>query len=761
MTVAVLAGAALVAGPVVVQAGTADALASSTITTQGSSTVSLGATISDTATVHGNATNGSPTGTVMFYACQTGTTQTLTPGACSNVGGNHVSASRLTAAAGDTSTAGSGPFSPTSAGTWCFSATYGGDTNYATSADNTTSGNLDANECVLVQTESSTFSSVTTPPNVTLGPSGTVIDTAEVTGNTLGGKPTGTVVFYVCQTGTTQTQTDGACPATGTPEDAGESLQTGSDDASTAPSSAFLPTSPGTWCFSALYEGNANYSAEQDNTSSGNLDANGCVFVATATAAEASTASAGSVTLGPSGSVSDSVTLTGNSLGGSPTGTVAFYACQTGTGQTLSTGPCPATGTPVDASESLSPGSGDTATASSVSFVPDAGGTWCFSVSYGGDTNYSAGSDNTSSGNLDANECFLVTTASSSSSSMVSSASVTIGPSGSVSDTATVTGNAAGGPPSGSVAFYACQTGTTQTLTTGPCPATGTPEDATAPLSSASSDSASATSTGFLPTSTGTWCLSVAYAGDGNYQGSSDNTSSGNLDPAECVLVTQAASSTATVISASHITAGPGGSVTDHVTVTGNTTAGPPTGTVDFYVCGPETADALCASTATAEGTPALAAAGSASATATSSTFSPATQGVYCFAAVYVPAGGANYTGSSDNQTGTLDTNECVSVAPEPYTITSANHATFTVGKNTPFTVTTARPAGTTPPRIKKKGALPRKVKLVNDHNGEATLSGIAIPKKVGTYSITITATFGTGKKKHVATQAFTLHVVS
>jgi len=631
--VAILAGAALAmgtAGALALGAGPADALATSTTSTLVSATsISLGSTVSDTATVQGNPTNGSPTGNVMFFACQTGTSQTLTTGACAAVAGNHVATARLGAAAGNAATASSSMFQPTSAGTWCFSASYAGDSNYGSSADNTTSGNLDANECLLVETENPLLSSVTAPPNITLGPSGSVSDSATVSGNPTGGKPTGTVVFYVCQTGTTQTQTDGPCPATGTPEDAGESLVTGSDDVSTAASSSFTPTSAGTWCFSSVYEGDTNYSAQQDNTSSGNLDANECVFVATATAGEASEVSSGTITLGPAGSVSDSVTLTGNSVGGSPTGTVSFYACRTGTGQTLTTGPCPATGTPEDASETLGAGAGDTATASSMSFMPDAGGTWCFSVTYGGDSSYSAGSDNTSSGNLDAGEC---------------------------------------------------------------------------------------------------------------------------------VLVTVSGSTTSTAISSAHITAGPGGSVTDTVTVTGNATEGPPTGTVRFYVCGPGSADALCPSTAAAEGSPTLGAAGSASATARSASFSPTAGGVYCFAAVYVPAGNADYTGSSDNQAGPIDAHECVSVAPQPYTFTSANHVTATAGKNLQFTV---RTAGSPIPKIKKKGSLPKKVKLVNNHNGTATLMGIPSIKKVGTYNVTLTATFGKGKAKHVATQVFTLKVVS
>jgi hypothetical protein len=60
---------------------------------------------------------------------------------------------------------------------------------------------------------------------------------------------------------------------------------------------------------------------------------------------------------------------------------------------------------------------------------------------------------------------------------------------------------------------------------------------------------------------------------------------------------------------------------------------------------------------------------------------------------------------------------------------------------------------------IKKKGTMSKGLKFVDDHNGSATISGV--PKKAGTFSLTFTATFGTGKAKHVATQAFTLTVVT
>ena len=49
-----------------------------------------------------------------------------------------------------------------------------------------------------------------------------------------------------------------------------------------------------------------------------------------------------------------------------------------------------------------------------------------------------------------------------------------------------------------------------------------------------------------------------------------------------------------------------GGTLTDTATVTGTSVSGLPTGTVDFSVCGPIAAVALCTSSATAVGTAAV-----------------------------------------------------------------------------------------------------------------------------------------------------------
>ena len=521
---------------------------------------------------------------------------------------------------------------------------------------------------------------------VNLGVSGTVTDTVTVQGNATYGSPTGSVTFYVCQTGTSQTPTTGPCtPSLGS--HFGSALLTSApNNASTATSAVFTPTGGGTWCFSAVYGGDANYAMDSDNTDNTNLDANECVLVTTDPSTSYSVISAAQVALGPSGTVTDTVTVQGTVAGGDPTGTVDFFACQTDTSQTYNPGPCPNAGSPVD-SESLLGGVGDTSSAQSATFTPSAAGTWCFSTVYGGDANYTASSDNTYNGNVDANECVLVTTAPAGATSQISSATITLGPTGTVTDLVTVSGNAAGGSPTGQVTFYVCQISNTQTLTTGPCPAVGNGQ-ATETLLAAPSDTATATSPSFTPTSAGTWCFSATYAGDSNYGSTSDNTTNGNLDSNECVLVGKASTTTTTQTSG-NVTFGPSGTATDTVTVTGNSVGGSPSGTVSFYACqtgstGTQT-DGPCAASGTPQSSVALSAEPSDQATTTSTVFTPTAPGTWCFSAVY--NGDANYQSSSDNtDNSNLDANEClfvgavvplVTTQPVNQTVPLGNLATF------------------------------------------------------------------------------------
>jgi hypothetical protein len=90
---------------------------------------------------------------------------------------------------------------------------------------------------------------------------------------------------------------------------------------------------------------------------------------------------------------------------------------------------------------------------------------------------------------------------------------------------------------------------------------------------------------------------------------------------------------------------------------------------------------------------------------------------------------------------------------------TSGPADSVAVGSSVPFPITTS---GSPAPKIKEKGKLPKGVKF-HKGTGSATIKGTPTSTKhrstVGTYHLTLTATFGKGKTKQVVTQAFTLTV--
>jgi Putative Ig domain len=89
-----------------------------------------------TATVTGNATSGSPTGSVSFTECG----PLPSPKACSASADPLGSTVGVTAGSGDTASATSAPLTPDAPGYWCIQTTYTGDANYAVASDKTTDG---------------------------------------------------------------------------------------------------------------------------------------------------------------------------------------------------------------------------------------------------------------------------------------------------------------------------------------------------------------------------------------------------------------------------------------------------------------------------------------------------------------------------------------------------------------------------------------------------------------------------------------------
>ncbi len=245
--------------------------------------------------------------------------------------------------------------------------------------------------------------------------------------------------------------------------------------------------------------------------------------LATSPSSTTSAPSASSVALGAS--VSDTATVSDPSAVGVPSGTVSFFVC----GPLTSASGCSSGGTALG-TVSLIQGLAN-ATATSSSFVPNATGTWCFRAEYSGDSNYDPSSDGSS------DECFSVSQASASVVSTPSSQSTSLA--GGESDQLTVTGNAAGGSPSGTVSFFICGPFTSASG----CAAGGSAVGAPVPLTAAGGNTATATSATFSPSSPGVWCFRAEFSGDANYRAGSDGSAG------ECFTVLQSGAPSATISS--------------------------------------------------------------------------------------------------------------------------------------------------------------------------------------------------------------------
>jgi hypothetical protein len=213
-------------------------------------------------------------------------------------------------------------------------------------------------------------------------------------------------------------------------------------------------------------------------------------------------------------SVTDMATVTGDATHGSPTGKVSFYECGP-----AATSCSSSTGTAVGGAVDVSAGASNTATATSSAFTPGALGKYCFVAAYGGDSNYNGSSDGSS------DECFTaIANPNGDSTTTVttpSATSITIaGSPSSATDTATVTGDATYGSPTGSVTFYECGPSATSCSSS-----TGTPVGSAVTVNAGSSNTATATSAAFTPSAAGNYCFDAEYSGDGHYKGSSDGSS--------------------------------------------------------------------------------------------------------------------------------------------------------------------------------------------------------------------------------------------
>jgi hypothetical protein len=349
----------------------------------------------------------------------------------------------------------------------------------------------------------------------------------------------------------------------------------------------------------------------------------GCAVVTTAPVTNAT---------GIGSSDADTAAVTGQG-GITPTGDIHFYVCPG------DTGPC-TTGSAgvVDLGTDQVSGSGDTATATSSWYFPGATGGYCFLGVYSGDGHYLPSSDGASS-----DECFTVGSSNATVTTAPTGSSIVVGMSD--SDTATVTGFGTV-TPTGDVHFYVCPGDA------GPCTAdsAGVADLGTDPVSG-SGASATATSAPYSPAAAGGYCFLAVYSGDGNYAPASDGSTT-----QECFTVDAGGSELTTAPSESSIVQG--SYVFDTATVTGDggTT---PTGTVTFYLCGPETDPAAtpCSNgTGSPVGSPVTVSGSGDVATATSATDTPPSTGLYCFFAVY--SGDNHDVAATDGSTAS----ECFSV---------------------------------------------------------------------------------------------------
>ena len=199
------------------------------IVTQASGPVTLGASITDTATLSGSG-GVVPTGSITFnaYSDSTCTTKVFGPNAVTVNGfGNYTS----------------GSYTPSAAGTYYWIASYSGDSNFP--AANGACG--DTNESSVVNKASPTIATVAQAGPVNIG--ATINDTATVSG---GSSPTGTVTFSLYG------PNDSTCASVAI------FTSTVALVGGTATSGNFTTTVAGTYRWIAVYNGDSN-----NNTVSG------------------------------------------------------------------------------------------------------------------------------------------------------------------------------------------------------------------------------------------------------------------------------------------------------------------------------------------------------------------------------------------------------------------------------------------------------------------------------------------------------------
>jgi hypothetical protein len=377
-------------------------------------------------------------------------------------------------------------------------------------------------------------------------------------------------------------------------------------------------------------------------------------------------------------SLNDTAHLTG---GASPTGTITFYLFTPS--QTCSATPS------ASAFHQVVTVDGDADYSTTGGFASNVVGTWHWLAVYSGDTNNNGANSGCTT------EPVVVSQQSPALTTTAAPSSVIIGGS-SLNDTAHLTGGAS---PTGTITFYLFDPSQT-------CSATPS-ASAFHQVVTVDGDADYSTTGGFASNVVGTWHWLAVYSGD------TDNAGTDSGCTTEPVTVTAADPQFGTQQSGS--TSGPGsitlgGTVTDKATVSGNSVAGKPSGSVSFTVCATGSSPAVCPNGSAVGSAVALSASGDVG-TATSATYKPTATGTYCFAAVFTPAADSLYAVANDNMSGTVQTDECFVVTAVPVvtkptaTAPAAAAPTAAPTVTTTTTTTTTTTAPKTSPAIAFTGA--------------------------------------------------------
>jgi uncharacterized repeat protein (TIGR01451 family) len=315
------------------------------LTTQASaSTISLGQSVTDTATFTEVGSNGPVTGTVKFFVCG----PSGSPPDCSDSGAGAQVGGPVTISSNSATSA---AFAPDTTGTYCFRAEYTPDTLAEYSPINHTNTTT---ECFTVVKASP---AINTTPDPASGPVGTTLnDSAILSG---GYTPTGTITFNLYD------PNDATC--SGAPAFTQTVVVSGNSAYST--SGGFAANLTGTWRWTASYSGD----------SKNNAAASGCDAepVTIGKATPSLTTSPDPTATTETSTLNDSATLSG---GFSPTGTITFNlydpdqpAC---------------TGTPRYTETVAVTGNGTYSTTGG--FAADKVGTWRWVAAYSGDSGNNA-----------------------------------------------------------------------------------------------------------------------------------------------------------------------------------------------------------------------------------------------------------------------------------------------------------------------------------------------------------------------------------